>query len=243
MSMEPGWYPDPFSSGGYVRWWDGQKWGASTSTGTAAPSSYEPGTPELLPPPPPMPAPPGARAYRAEQAPFPLATWGARAGARILDSLIEGLISAPLVIWLLWPSLQTFFESVPTDGSAPSDATTAAFQSDVLAFSWRFTVISLVVSFLYQVPQNVRWGRTIGKRALGLRIRPLAIDGPLTLIQAAIRWGTYSAFAIIAGGGLLVIDLLWPLWDKPWRQAIHDKTARTVVVPTRRRDDALPPPF
>ncbi len=47
------------------------------------------------------------------------------------------------------------------------------------------------------------------------------------------RWASFEAFSIVAGGLLLVVDLLWPLWDRPWRQAIHDKIARTIVVPTR----------
>ena len=31
MAMAPGWYQDPFSTTGYVRWWDGERWGASTA--------------------------------------------------------------------------------------------------------------------------------------------------------------------------------------------------------------------
>ncbi len=36
---------------------------------------------------------------------------------------------------------------------------------------------------------------------------------------------------VIAGGLFLLLDDLWPLWDKPWQQALHDKAAKTVVVP------------
>jgi len=45
------------------------------------------------------------------------------------------------------------------------------------------------------------------------------------------RWAVFEVFSLIAGGLLLIIDCLWPLWDKPWRQALHDKVARTIVVP------------
>ena len=237
MAMEPGWYPDPFSSGGYVRWWDGQRWGVSTSVETTAPTSSPPGAPVPMPPPPALPPPPGPMApvYGAPAgvAPFPLAAWGARAVARIIDSFVTGLITLPFILWLVWPSVQRFIDSIPDGATAPTDAAMSALQADLLAVSTSVTVITLLVSFLYEVPQNKAWGRTLGKRALGLRIRPLAADVPLTWGQVLARWGSFEAFSVVAGGLLLVVDLLWPLWDRPWRQAVHDKIARTIVVPTR----------
>ena len=240
MAMEPGWYPDPFSSGGYVRWWDGERWGASTSVGTTAPTSSTPGAAVPLPPPPPaMPPPPGypGASYAAGPAglvaPIPLASWISRAMARLLDGFIEALIATPFVLWLVWPSVRRFFESVPLDGSQPTQEAMTALQSDLLSVSTSITVISVVVSMLYQLPQNKAWGRTVGKRALGIRIRPLAADVPLSWGQVIARWGVFEAFSIVLGGLPLLIDCLWPLWDKPWRQALHDKAAKTIVVPTR----------
>jgi len=240
MAMEPGWYPDPFSSGGYVRWWDGERWGASTSVGTTAPTSSSPGAPVPLPPPPPaMPPPPGypGASYAANPvglvAPIPLATWISRAMARLLDGFIEALIATPFVLWLVWPSVQRFVESIPTDGAQPTQESMTALQTDLLSVSTTITVISVVVSLLYQLPQNKAWGRTLGKRALGIRIRPLAADLPLSWGQVIARWGVFEAFSIVLGGLPLLLDCLWPLWDKPWRQALHDKAARTIVVPTR----------
>jgi uncharacterized RDD family membrane protein YckC len=228
MSMQPGWYPDPFSSGGYVRWWDGQRWGASTSVGVGTDPSAPPS-----PPPPPAPAP-GAVAPLAPGSDAPLATWRSRALARIIDALIEGVLSLPFVLWLIWPALQKFFEAMPADGSPPSAAATATFQSEVLAVSIPLTVVSVVVTFLYQVPQNVAWGRTLGKRVLGIRIRSFAHDGTPGWGQSTVRWGTYTVGTLLTNGLFAVVDYLWPLWDKPWRQALHDKTARTLVVVERR---------
>lgn len=234
MSMEPGWYPDPFSSGGYVRWWDGQRWGASTSVGATELVGGQPGAPVPLPPPMPPLSGRGPSADGREQAPFALATWGSRAVARIIDALIEGAITTPFVLWLIWPAMQRYLDAAPADGSAPSDAVMTAFRTDVLAVSWQFTLISAAVSFAYQVPQNVRWGRTVGKRILRIRIRPLAEDVPLSWGRATIRWATYTVGVTLTNGLFGLVDYLWPLWDRPWRQALHDKTARTVVVPTRQ---------
>jgi len=244
MAMEPGWYPDPFSSGGYVRWWDGERWGASTSVGTTAPSAGPPGAPVPLPPPPPaLPPPPafpaGAYAGAGYAAADPriagvlLAPWVSRAAARLLDSFLEGLLALPFMLWLVWPSVQRFVDSVPADGSAPSQAAMTALQADLLSVSTSITVISVVVSALYQLPQNKAWGRTLGKRALGLRIRPLAADVPLSWGQVVARWGVFEACSVVLGGLPLLLDCLWPLWDKPWQQALHDKAAKTIVVRTR----------
>jgi uncharacterized RDD family membrane protein YckC len=252
MSMEPGWYPDPFSSGGYIRWWDGERWGASTSVSTTAPVNDQPGVPIQLPPPPsPGTAsgsgstPLGAPAYADPEgrsrsvAPIPLASWPQRAGARIIDALIEGAIGTPFVVWLVWPAYSTLRDATP-DGALPSSGAITEFTNAVGAVSVAATVITLVVGFLYQVPQNVRWGRTVGKRVVGLRIRPLAEDGSLSWPQATVRWATYAIGSALTQGLFGIIDYLWPLWDKPWRQALHDKTARTIVVPHPRRRDVPP---
>ncbi len=193
MSMQPGWYPDPFSSGGYVRWWDGERWGQSTAVQTPESAPVAGAAPGAMPP---APAP-AAGPYGVYGAPgagsspdgkpvatFALATWGQRALARILDSLIESVLMMPFVLWLLWPSFQTLMDSMPADAVTPPAAALEAFQRDFAEHSLLLTVITALVTFAYQVPQNVRWGRTIGKRALGIRIRPLTADVSLTWAQA-----------------------------------------------------------
>lgn len=248
--MQPGWYPDPFSSGGYVRWWDGQRWGPSQAASTTTADQPATGTATEPPPVPPAPwgepaaQPPayggpayGAPAYGApagqQVATFPLATWGQRAVAKIIDIVIETVLLLPFTVWLLWPAIRDLSDALPADGSLPSDEVMLAFQNEVLGLSLTLTLISTAITFLYEVPQNVRWGRTLGMRVLGIRIRPLAADVPLTWGQATIRWGAYAAGALVAGFLWTLVDYLWPLWDKPWRQALHDKAAKTVVVPTR----------
>jgi uncharacterized RDD family membrane protein YckC len=240
-SMPAGWYPDPFSTTGYVRWWDGERWGAS------APAPVAPPAPAATPvqgsgawstPVAPMPPPPayggyGAPAYGVPVATFRVATWGSRAIARIIDSLIETVLTLPFAVWLMWPAFRDFIDTLPTDGSTPDESALLAFQTQLFGLSLALSLISAVVTFLYEVPMNVRSGQTLGKRMLGIRIRPLAQDVPLTWAQASIRWGTYTVGAMVAGGLFTLLDYLWPLWDKPWSQALHDKAAKTVVVPTR----------
>jgi uncharacterized RDD family membrane protein YckC len=269
MAMTPGWYPDPFSSAGYVRWWDGERWGASVLLPEGTPPPV-PGEPVDLPPPgsaphpqaskyappagssagyPPPPAggaPPQAPPFGAPyaggygapaasaQAPYELASYGSRVAARIIDTLIVTVVLIPFYVWLLWPALQRFMDSLPEDGTLP-DSALQQWITDVTGLSLLLTLISLVVTFLYEVPQNVRWGMTLGKRLLGIRIRLRDQDGDgLAWGTATIRWGVEGFGAALIGGLFTLIDYLWPLWDKPWRQTLHDKVARTTVVPRRR---------
>jgi uncharacterized RDD family membrane protein YckC len=109
-----------------------------------------------------------------------------------------------------------------------------AFETRVLGMSLGLSLLSLAVMFLYLVPQNVWYGRTVGKRALGIRIRMLAEDRNPRWGEATIRYAVFGIGLMFAGGIFVLVDCLWPLWDKPWAQALHDKAAKTVVVPVTR---------
>ena len=68
----------------------------------------------------------------------------------------------------------------------------------------------------------------------------LAADANPGWPAATLRWATYTVGVLVLSSLFAIVDYLWPLWDKPWRQALHDKTARTIVV--RRTPDAPPQP-
>jgi uncharacterized RDD family membrane protein YckC len=238
MSMAPGWYPDPFS-GGYVRWWDGRAW--SSATQVAQRSDAAP-VPAPAPPPPPyqgtpeQPAPPwaGYQAYppRPDAPAFPLSTWGSRFLARLIDYLILAVVLVPLYLAVLWPAITDFFDQLPRDPSQPLDPQVVVqFETRVIGQALLLGLIAAFVQMAYEVPQLVASGRTIGKRVVGQRIRPLAEDRTLTWTEATARTGLMVGGTVLAGGLFLLLDDLWPLWDKPWQQALHDKAAKTVVVP------------
>ena len=90
-------------------------------------------------------------------------------------------------------------------------------------------VIMLGLSYVYCVEMMFRSGQTLGKKALRLRVVPLDPRATLTRGAAAKRYSV----AILAGSFiplLPLVDGLWQLWDKPYRQCLHDKAAGTVVV-------------
>ncbi len=90
-------------------------------------------------------------------------------------------------------------------------------------------LITLILAFAYFVVQHGRWGQTLGKRAMSLRVVRAGDGGPITYGQAAWRLlFQYLISAVTCGVGGLV-DVAWILWDER-RQALHDKVAKTVVV-------------
>jgi len=164
---------------------------------------------------------------------FPLASWGRRFAARVIDIAIVSVVVLPVAVAMLWAPIRDFVHSLPSNGQPPSQQAIATFYRQIVGRSLLVSLVSLVVGFLYEVPQLVAYGRTLGKRALGIRVRPLAVDRLPSWKESSIRWGVSAGGTLIGGGLFTLLDDLFPLWDKPWQQAIHDKAAKTVVVPTR----------
>jgi uncharacterized RDD family membrane protein YckC len=69
-------------------------------------------------------------------------------------------------------------------------------------------------------------GQTIGKRAVGIRVRDSS-GGRAGYGQAFARNLVARVIGLIPFVGL--IDVLWPLWDDD-KQCLHDKAASTIVV-------------
>ncbi|MEV7886539.1 RDD family protein [Streptomyces sp. NPDC002817] len=127
-------------------------------------------------------------------------------GTRALDHVNEKIDAAKLsgetvTVWLL-------------------DGTTSAYLGIVLA-------VLLVFGVLYEALPTAKWGRTLGKKLLGLEVRDIEGGEPPTFGAALRRWLVYSVPVLLAIG---VVGVVWGLFDKPWRQCWHDKAAHTFVA-------------
>jgi uncharacterized RDD family membrane protein YckC len=157
----------------------------------------------------------------------PLADFGTRAGARVIDALIVGAFSLVLVI----PVYILLFAMVL--GQADSWTATSGPPSGVLLtflgiWGVMFALV-LLLQYLYEVEHLLRGGgQTFGKRMMKIRVVPVDPGEPLTRKHAALRWLAMVGMGFV--GPLQLIDFLFPLWDKPYQQTLHDKAARTVVV-------------
>ncbi|TDB75236.1 RDD family protein [Micromonospora sp. KC723] len=196
--------------------------------GYAVPPQYAP--PGWAPPPgyayPPRPMLPPALAPNGQ----PLAGFGDRLLAYLVDAVIVGGVSAVLAIpavLLLVAAMVPDLAATAPDGTPAANPITDLLLP-LLALEVGLFAVIFALSYVYQVELALKTGQTVGKRVLKLKIVPFDPAAPLTRRVLAKRWLAHQGGGLIPGFSYL--DGLWQLWDKPWQQCLHDKFARTVVV-------------
>ncbi|MFJ8742096.1 RDD family protein [Embleya sp. NPDC127516] len=85
----------------------------------------------------------------------------------------------------------------------------------------------LVAALLYEALPTWKWGRSLGKTLFGLRVADLDSHDTPSLWQSVRRWLVLYVPGVFVVG---VLGALWGLFDRPWRQGLHDKAARTFVA-------------
>ncbi len=243
MTSQPGWHPDPVPPQAgqplLLRYWDGTRWTEHTAPAQppASTQGYAAGAPAAYPYATTAPGGP-----RTTPDGVPLAGWGHRAGALLIDWVILSVLTAVLALpWLrdLVDSYRDWLDQALNDtgGGTPD---TGRLQDDIARPLAVLAVITLAVQLVYHVGFLLWRQATPGKLALGLRVRLRERPGPMPLGTVLLRW--VAQFGIRIAGLLpllgiispvyLLLDYLWPLWDDK-SQAIHDKVAKTNVVRVR----------
>jgi uncharacterized RDD family membrane protein YckC len=184
--------------------------------GTPPPPQPAPGPPGAPPPPGPQPypsAPPLAEPYGGSGPPGITAELAGR-WSRLLAAIIDGIIYS-VVSWAI---------------AAPLVGASAMYdQNSGMGHRLGANGITAIVAVIYFTFQHGKWGQSIGKRALGIRVVRSADGGPIGYGTAFWRVAfTYLISLVTCGLGALIDDL-WILWD-PNKQALHDKVAKTYVV-------------
>ena len=96
--------------------------------------------------------------------------------------------------------------------------------------------------FGYEGLLLAKWGRTLGKRWMGLRVVSAQVPGaPLSTKVALTRAAVYPTGFILVNVLPLVsfvglLNVLWQFWDKPFQQCLHEKMVGTMVIDDRARD-------
>ncbi|NED37717.1 RDD family protein, partial [Streptomyces sp. SID8499] len=145
----------------------------------------------------------------------PLADSGRRTLARIIDLILIGIIA-----WLVTWALHVNEYAMDAD------------QIEV-GRSLGQSAVGLVLYLAYDTFMTARRGQTLGKQWLGMRVANLS-DGSTptvatSLARAAVLWVPFwfccaCLWLAICGG--------WSFFDRPYKQGLHDKAAKTVVVST-----------
>ncbi|WP_405882124.1 RDD family protein [Streptomyces sp. NBC_01136] len=145
----------------------------------------------------------------------PLADSGKRTVARIIDMILVGI-----VVWLLSWAFGVMEYNM---------------NADKIEYSRGFwqSVIAAVLYTGYDTIMISTSGQTLGKKLFNLRVADLdngaTPSTQTSLIRALVLWIPFAfccacIWTAIAGG--------WSFFDKPYKQGLHDKAAKTVVVST-----------
>ncbi|WP_155375738.1 RDD family protein [Catellatospora vulcania] len=166
----------------------------------------------------------------------PLASFGDRLLAYLLDGLIAGAVglifTVPLMIlWVFaivdWADATSNYNGDP--GVPPADDFYAFFGTMFVVIGGTF-VVNLLVTYLYLVEYQLRkGGETVGKRVLKIRVIKVQPGQALSRGDLTKRWGVERVAGLFVPG-FSYLDGFWQLWDKPLQQCLHDKAAQTVVV-------------
>jgi len=168
---------------------------------------------------------------------YPIADLGRRFVARLVDIGILLVINAVVNGWFVyklyeefWPWYKLAFQRV--QAHQPYDDIPQPQNTQTLAFT--ITFIAAALWFAYEVPALANRGQTVGKRLLGIKVLRLEEDGPLGFGRAFRRWNPMGFATLLwtcgVGFVLQFVDCLFVAVDRPLHQALHDKSAATVVV-------------
>ncbi|WP_327183318.1 RDD family protein [Streptomyces sp. NBC_01334] len=146
----------------------------------------------------------------------PLADSGKRTLARIIDMILVFIVVS-LLAWAFGVAQYTV-------------------DADDIEFGKTFgrELLAAILYVAYDTILTAKSGQTLGKKWLGMRVANLdngsTPSTQTSLIRALVLWVPFAfccacVWTAICGG--------WSFFDKPYKQGLHDKAAKTVVVSTR----------
>jgi uncharacterized RDD family membrane protein YckC len=146
---------------------------------------------------------------------------GMRLLARIIDGILTGVVSGIIAF-----AVGIHFFSTSTSADGTHDASFQLYNADY----FKYILIVLIVSGLYEVSMLVSRGATLGKMAVGVRVARLA-DGQNPDLGAAVTRWVIPAVAGAIFGLLEVIVYLSPFFDSSHRnRGWYDFAAKTIAV-------------
>jgi uncharacterized RDD family membrane protein YckC len=168
------------------------------------------------------PVPPGGWQTPAAPAPSPwagapLASWGSRVGATLLDSLI---LTIPVVILTI------------VIVAVASASNTGGIVGGALGFL-AYLLVALFYAPLLMARDGAHNGQTWGKQIVGIRV-VRDVGQPFDLGSAFVREFVvkglfFGVLGSVFAGIPLLLDWLWPLWDDENR-CLHDMLLKNHVL-------------
>lgn len=182
----------------------------------------------------PGPVPPAADPPFARPGPFADAerqAYPAPLGRRLVARLVDSLLPLGAAVAVAQPLLgkardhiQEQIDAANTAGVTRNvwliDGTTGTYLAMVVG-------VFLGIGLLCEVLPTAIWGRSLGKALCRVRVLSLERQDAPGFGAALLRWLAYGLLAVCVIG---IVNVLWCVRDRPWRQCWHDKAAGTYVA-------------
>ena len=169
---------------------------------------------------------PGSKAY-VEQQFGPVAGFGARALALIIDTLLSLIGMVPIIIGAVLlviaaPDLDEMGYSIEGTG----DGGQAAIGGILIAVGVLLTIAIQVWNRIFKMG---RTGQSVGKKVMGLKLIHEQTGEPIGALQAFLR-------ELLAGliNQIVYLSYLWMLWDDN-KQTLADKVVHSTVITVPKR--------
>ncbi|ONK13967.1 RDD family protein [Streptomyces sp. MP131-18] len=152
-------------------------------------------------------------------------------GRRLMARLVDSVFSVGAAAAVGWPLLGDARDHIDeqVDAAERAGVTETIWLIDGTTGGYLAMVIGvfLGVGLLFEALPTALWARTPGKALFGLRVLDLQQQEKPGFGAALLRWLVYSLLGVLVVG---IVNVLWALRDRPWRQCWHDKAADTFVA-------------
>ncbi|MEW2178456.1 RDD family protein [Streptomyces sp. NPDC005406] len=155
------------------------------------------------------------------------AALGKRLVARLIDTVVLGALVGAVAVPLVSRAADHVDEKIDAAKLSGETVTVWLLDSTTAALAGAVLGVFLVLGILLEALPTAKWGRTLGKKLCGLDVRDIESHDAPGFGAALRRWLVYGVLGLLVIG---VVDVLWCLIDRPWRQCWHDKAARTFVA-------------
>ncbi|MEV5105666.1 RDD family protein [Streptomyces massasporeus] len=152
---------------------------------------------------------------------------GKRLAARLLDTVVLAALTAAAAVPLGTKAIDHVNEKIDAAKLSGETVTVWLLDGTTSIYLGIILAVLLLAGVLCEVLPTAKWGRTLGKKLMGLEVRDIEAHGPPEFGAALRRWLVYSVPGLLVVG---IVGVAWCLFDRPWRQCWHDKAAHTFVA-------------
>lgn len=155
------------------------------------------------------------------------ASFGARLGGHILDSLLYGLLASAFIIpgaIMVAVGVKTCAEKVDAANGADVTCTSSDINGGLLAGGLGILLLGAVIVAIIYLRALGTTGQTWGRKIVGVKVVRQQDGAPLGI---GLAFGRTILENIL--GNLCLLNYLWMLWDAE-KQTWHDKIVHSVVI-------------